>query len=143
MHGGDYVDIVNQYRDEVGEREYWVGTNYELKMYDKFGIVNEVITIRYIVDAYVSGFRGIPDINMLEWDGEFQSGVIEPTYLYLDNGEKICYTDYFIDYGDGEKIYDLKNPLNLECNKPYVVEVEINGKITKGLISIPEEYKDY
>ena len=140
------VDFENYLNEEIIFSNYYKGTDCKIKMYDTLGIINEEIDVSYLFNIY-SCEAGFPAALPIDDGEEKETKLIEPTYIYLENGEKVNYTEYFIEYEvDGEKMkaYNYKeNPLNLEFNTMYVIEAEINGHKTKGYIVIPEEYKDF
>ena len=139
------VDYNNFDGQDIIYSYYYKDTDCKIKMYDTLGIINEEIDVSYLFNIYscVAGFPAALPIEGEEKDAE----LIEPTYIYLENGKKVNYTEYFIEYeveGEKMKAYNYKeNPLNLEFNTMYVIEAEINGHKTKGYIVIPEEYKDF
>ena len=139
------VDYDNFDGQDIIFSSYYEGTDCKIKMYDELGIINEEIDVSYLFDIYLCE-GGIPEALPLEGERK-DIELIEPTYIYLENGEKVNYTEHFIEYEvEGEKIkaYNYKeNPLNLQFNTMYVIEAEINGHKTKGYIVIPEEYKDF
>ena len=136
----ELYDIMEPYSiEDFAKEDYYKGTDYIVKMYDKYGLIDEKLYVGYLFDIYECEETGVPVI--LKIDEPNNTQIVKPTYIYLDNGEKVNYTDYMTYYEIiGESYYNIKeNPLNVEYNKLYIVETNIDGHTIKGYITFSEK----